>query len=121
MSLLNNSIDPFRVLLLKGHWRFPSEKAIQGYAYTLTHPGTSSMFYDNIISNHHFKIDVFISLRNIKKNPLPSVAKMVVYVAIIDDKVAMKVELSYYEPSNGRRKWSSTLEGYDYKVWEASS
>ncbi|KAK9028091.1 hypothetical protein V6N11_067906 [Hibiscus sabdariffa] len=39
-----------------------------------------------------------------------------VYVAIIDDKVAMKIGPSYYEPPNGRRRWSSTLEGYDYKL-----
>lgn len=44
-----------------------------------------------------------------------------VYAATIDDRVAMKIGPGYYEPPSGPQIWSLALEGYDYKVWEASS
>ncbi|XP_022776932.1 alpha-amylase 3, chloroplastic-like isoform X2 [Durio zibethinus] len=43
-----------------------------------------------------------------------------VYAAIIDEKVAMKIGPGYFEPPSGPQRWSSVLEGRDYKVWEAS-
>jgi hypothetical protein len=30
----------FHILLLQGHWPFPRDKIMMGYAYILTHPGT---------------------------------------------------------------------------------
>ncbi|MFS7904671.1 putative alpha-amylase [Helianthus anomalus] len=30
-----------------GHWPFPRDKLMQGYAYILTHPGTHVIFYDH--------------------------------------------------------------------------
>lgn len=53
--------------LLKGHWRFPNRKEIQGYAYTLTHPGTPAVFYDHIFSHYRSEIAGLISLRNRNK------------------------------------------------------
>lgn len=53
--------------LLKGHWRFPNGKEIQGYAYTLTHPGTPAVFYDHIFSHYRSEIAGLISLRNRNK------------------------------------------------------
>ncbi|GMJ13462.1 ALPHA-AMYLASE-LIKE 3, alpha-amylase-like 3 [Hibiscus trionum] len=110
----------------QGHWRFPGGKEMQGYAYILTHPGTPAVFYDHIISNLRSEIGAFISLRNRNKIHCRSIVEIVkaerdVYAAIIDDRVAMKIGPGYYEPPNGRRRWSSALEGYDYKVWEACS
>ncbi|KAL2344509.1 hypothetical protein Fmac_005794 [Flemingia macrophylla] len=43
-----------------------------------------------------------------------------VYAAIIDEKVAMKIGHGHFEPSSGSQRWSSALEGRDYKIWEAS-
>ncbi|XP_022726067.1 LOW QUALITY PROTEIN: alpha-amylase 3, chloroplastic-like [Durio zibethinus] len=113
----------------QGHWRFPDGKEMQGYAYILTHPGTPAVLYDHIFSHCRSDIAALISLRNrnkihcrsavsIKKSS--SYAERDVYAAITDEKVAMKIGPGYYEPPSGPERWSSVLEGRDYKVWEAS-
>lgn len=43
-----------------------------------------------------------------------------VYAAIIGDRVAMKIGPGHYEPPSGTQRWTSAVEGRDYKVWEAS-
>ncbi|MBA0711286.1 hypothetical protein Golax_010483 [Gossypium laxum] len=110
----------------QGHWRFPGGKEMQGYAYILTHPGTPAVFYDHIVSHHRSEIGALISLRNRNKIHCRSIVEIVkaerdVYAATIDDRVAMKIGPGYYEPPSGPQRWSLALEGYDYKVWEASS
>lgn len=52
---------------MKGHWRFPGGKEMQGYAYILTHPGTPAIFYDHVFSNYQSEIASLISLRNRNK------------------------------------------------------
>ncbi|KAF8021518.1 hypothetical protein BT93_G1840 [Corymbia citriodora subsp. variegata] len=109
----------------QGHWRFPSGKEMQGYAYILTHPGTPAVFYDHVFSHYQSEIASLISLRNRNKIHCRSTIKVTkaerdVYAAIIDEKVAMKIGPGYYEPQSGPQKWSAVLEGRDYKVWEAS-
>ncbi|XVF43058.1 hypothetical protein PTKIN_Ptkin02bG0010400 [Pterospermum kingtungense] len=109
----------------QGHWRFPGGKEMQGYAYILTHPGTPAVFYDHIFSHYRSEIAALISIRNRNKIHCRSTVKIVkaerdVYAAIIDEKVAMKIGPGYYEPPSGPGRWSSVLEGRDYKVWEAS-
>ncbi|XP_050372340.1 alpha-amylase 3, chloroplastic isoform X2 [Argentina anserina] len=109
----------------QGHWRFPRDKEMQGYAYTLTHPGTPAVFYDHIFSHYRSEIAGLISLRNRNKINCRSIVKITkverdVYAAIIDEKVAMKIGPGHYEPPSGSQKWSKSLEGRDYKVWEAS-
>ncbi|XVE53285.1 hypothetical protein DITRI_Ditri02bG0192300 [Diplodiscus trichospermus] len=108
----------------QGHWRFPGGKEMQGYAYILTHPGTPAVFYDHIFSHYQSEIAALISLRNRNKIHCRSTVKIVkaerdVYAAIIDEKVAMKIGPGYYEPLSEPKRWSSALEGRDYKVWEA--
>ncbi|KAJ4711277.1 Alpha-amylase [Melia azedarach] len=110
----------------QGHWRFPSGKEMQGYAYILTHPGTPSVFFDHIFSHYRSEIEGLISLRKRNKIQCRSIVKIVkaerdVYAAIIDEKVAMKIGPGHYEPPNGPQKWSFVMEGRDYKVWEAAS
>ncbi|XVF03394.1 hypothetical protein REPUB_Repub04eG0257500 [Reevesia pubescens] len=109
----------------QGHWRFPGGKEMQGYAYILTHPGTPAVFFDHIFSHLQSEIAALISLRNRNKIHSRSIVKIVkaerdAYAAIIDEKVAMKIGPGYYEPPRGPQKWSSALEGRDYKVWQAS-
>lgn len=109
----------------QGHWRFPSGKEMQGYAYILTHPGTPAVFYDHIFSHYQSEIGSLISIRNRNKIHCRSTIKITkaerdVYAAIIDDKVAMKIGPGYYEPQSGPQNWSPVLEGRDYKVWETS-
>ncbi|KAL9665470.1 hypothetical protein QQ045_020890 [Rhodiola kirilowii] len=109
----------------QGHWRFPGGKEMQGYAYILTHPGTPAVFYDHVFSHYQSEIGKLISLRNRKKIHCRSTAKITkterdVYAAIIDEKVAMKIGPGHYEPPTGSQKWSLSVEGKDYKVWETS-
>ncbi|KAK8958530.1 hypothetical protein KSP40_PGU017513 [Platanthera guangdongensis] len=109
----------------QGHWRFPSSKEMQGYAYILTHPGTPAVFYDHIFSRYKQEIAKLISLRCKCKIHCRSTVKITkaerdVYAAIIDEKVAVKIGPGHYEPSNGPKKWILAAEGQDYKVWEAS-
>ncbi|KAI4328387.1 hypothetical protein L6164_020744 [Bauhinia variegata] len=109
----------------QGHWRFPSGKEMQGYAYILTHPGTPSVFYDHLFSHYQAEIAALISLRKRKNIHCRSEveikkAERDVYAAIIDEKVAMKIGPGHFETPSGSQNWSSVIEGRDYKIWEAS-
>lgn len=109
----------------QGHWRFPSGKEMQGYAYILTHPGTPAVFYDHIFSRYKQEIAKLISLRcrckiHCRSTVKISKAERDVYAAIIDEKVAIKIGPGHYEPSSGPMKWTLAAEGKEYKVWEAS-
>nr|AHI58937.1 alpha-amylase 3 [Boehmeria nivea] len=110
----------------QGHWRFPSGKEMQGYAYILTHPGTPSVFYDHIFSDYQSEIAALISIRNRNKINSRSSVKITkterdVYAAIINDRVAVKIGPGHYEPHSAGQIWIQALEGRDYKVWVASS
>nr|XP_009412382.1 PREDICTED: alpha-amylase 3, chloroplastic [Musa acuminata subsp. malaccensis] len=109
----------------QGHWRFPSGKEMQGYAYILTHPGTPAVFYDHIFSHYQQEISRLISVRNENKIHCRSTVKIVkaerdVYAAEIDGKLAVKIGPGHYEPPDGPTKWVVAAEGRDYKVWETS-
>ncbi|XP_078428888.1 alpha-amylase-like 3 [Wolffia australiana] len=108
----------------QGHWRFPSGKEMQGYAYILTHSGTPTVFYDHIISHYQHEIATLIALRNRNMLHCRSTVKIKkaerdVYAAEIDERVVMKIGPGYYEPE-GPQNWSVAAEGYEYKIWEAA-
>jgi hypothetical protein len=67
IAILLTYITFFLFFILQGHWRFPGGKEMQGYAYTLTHPGTPIVFYDHIFSHYRPEIAALISLRNRNK------------------------------------------------------
>ncbi|KAJ3695027.1 hypothetical protein LUZ60_000404 [Juncus effusus] len=112
----------------QGHWRFPSGKEMQGYAYILTHPGTPAVFFDHIFSHFKHELQQLISLRRRNSIHCRSLVKITkaerdVYAAEIDEKIAMKIGPGFYEPGNNNennKSWSLVAEGNDYKVWEAS-
>ncbi|CAJ1939920.1 unnamed protein product [Sphenostylis stenocarpa] len=104
----------------QGHWRFPSGKEMQGYAYTLTHPGTPSVFFDHLFSHYKTEISTLLSIRRRNKIHCRSTAERDVYAALVDEKVAMKIGPGHFEPPSGSQNWSSALEGREYKIWEAS-
>ncbi|XP_038693855.1 alpha-amylase 3, chloroplastic-like [Tripterygium wilfordii] len=109
----------------QGHWRFPSGKEMQGYAYILTHPGTPAVFYDHIFSHYQSEIAALISVRNRNKIHCRSMVKIIkaerdVYAAIIDKKVVMKIGPGSFEPSSVPARWTLAIERQDYKVWETS-
>lgn len=107
----------------QGHWRFPHEKEMQGYAYTLTHPGTPSVFFDHIFSHYKTEIGALLSIRKRNGINCRSTVKITkserdVYAAIIDEKVAMKIGPGHYEPPSDSQKWKSAWDGRDYNIWE---
>ncbi|XP_054824755.1 alpha-amylase 3, chloroplastic-like [Prosopis cineraria] len=110
----------------QGHWRFPSGKEMQGYAYILTHPGTPSVFFDHIFSHYRAEIGSLISLRKRNNIHCRSTVKILaaetdVYAAVIDGKLAMKIGPGHFEPpKRSLGGWSLAGEGRDYKLWEAS-
>ncbi|KAL6007197.1 hypothetical protein ACLOJK_032693 [Asimina triloba] len=108
----------------QGHWRFPSGKEMQGYAYILTHPGTPAVFYDHIFSHYQHEISELIKFRHRNNIHCRSTVKILkaerdVYTANIDEKVIVKIGPGHYEPPS-THNWVLALEGRDYKVWEAS-
>ncbi|XP_057762914.1 alpha-amylase 3, chloroplastic-like [Arachis stenosperma] len=108
----------------QGHWRFPSGKEMEGYAYILTHPGTPSVFLDHIFSHNKTEVGTLISIRTRNKIHCRSVVQIVkaewdVYASIIDEKIAMKIGPGYFEPPAGSQNWSLAIAGRDYKIWEA--
>ncbi|KAJ8547868.1 hypothetical protein K7X08_021104 [Anisodus acutangulus] len=109
----------------QGHWRFPSGKEMQGYAYILTHPGTPSVFFDHIFSGYRSEMGNLISLRKRNKINCRSTVEITkaerdVYAAVVDDKLAVKIGPGHYEPPSGHQRWKMAAEGNDYKVWELS-
>jgi alpha-amylase len=110
----------------QGHWAFPSEHVMQGYAYILTHPGLPCIFYD-----HYFEwglkdeIKTLIDVR--KRNDIKANSKVEIvtaendlYVARIDDRVVVKLgfrlEIGGLAPSP--EEYDMAAAGQNYCVWE---
>lgn len=103
---------------------FPSDKVMQGYAYILTHPGTPTIFYDHFMDwgmkDEITKLAVARTRYGIKPTSSVNIlaAEFDVYVAVIDDKVVMKMgprmDLSNILPAGVKLLTS----GKDYAVWE---
>src|SRR5262249_27782359 len=100
------------------------DQVLQGYAYTLTHPGIPCVFW-----THYFdygatiqaKISSLIALRKNRGISSRSIVNIVVaddgrYAAIIDGKVAVKLGPAPWDPGAG---WSVVVDGNDFSVWEA--
>ena len=107
----------------QSHWPFPSNKVGMGYAYTLTHPGTPSVFWD-----HYF--DWGDDLRNQiqglmdtrKKAGIHARSKLEivaatdsVYAALVGDKLAMKMGHDGWTPSGDG--WIVAVSGDGWCVW----
>ena len=107
----------------QSHWPFPSNKVGMGYAYTLTHPGTPSVFWD-----HYF--DWGDDLRNQiqglmdtrKKAGIHARSKLEivaatdsVYAALVGDKLAMKMGNDGWKPSGDG--WNVAVSGDGWCVW----
>ncbi|KAJ3677011.1 hypothetical protein LUZ60_002735 [Juncus effusus] len=108
-------------------WPFPSDKVMQGYAYILTHPGIPCIFYDHLIDwglTEPISELATVRTRNgIKPNSTLHilVADADLYLAMIDEKVLMKLgprfDLGNLIPSD----FHLVAHGSDYGVWEKTS
>lgn len=104
----------------QGHWPFPGEKVMQGYAYILTHPGTPCIFWEHV---YDWKLkDQIKKLTAIRKQfGIKASSKVVIqkaeqgiYAAIIDDKVAVKIGWVDWAPEASFKILAS---GEQYAVW----
>ncbi|MBF0406038.1 MAG: alpha-amylase [Candidatus Riflebacteria bacterium] len=104
----------------QGLWPFPAEKMLQGYAYILTHPGVPCVLWEHIYDwklrdqiekliqiRHKYKIHAGSSLKILK-------AEQGIYVAVIDDKVAIKIGWQNWTPEES---FELQATGDHYAVW----
>ncbi|KAD7479496.1 hypothetical protein E3N88_02632 [Mikania micrantha] len=111
----------------QGHWPFPRDKLMQGYAYILTHPGTPVIFYDHF---YDFGLhDVITELINARKRAgihCRSVVKIYHanndgYVAKIGNTLVMKLGQLDWNPSKENDldgSWQKFVDkGSDYQLW----
>ncbi|VYS63831.1 unnamed protein product [Arabidopsis thaliana] len=105
-------------------WVFPSDKVLLGYVYILTHPGTPCIFYNHYIEwGLKESISKLVAIRN--KNGIGSTSSVTIkaaeadlYLAMIDDKVIMKIgpkqDVGTLVPSN----FALAYSGLDFAIWE---
>ncbi|KAJ8538081.1 hypothetical protein K7X08_014621 [Anisodus acutangulus] len=105
-------------------WPFPQDKVMQGYAYILTHPGIPSVFYDHFFDwGLKDGISTLASIR--KRNGISETSSLQIlaadadlYVAMIDEKVIVKLgpktDLGSLIPPN----YQVAATGQDYSVYE---
>jgi alpha-amylase len=107
----------------QSHWPFPADKVLWGYAYTLTHPGTPSVFWEHFFdwgSDVRKKLEGLIEVR--RKADIHSRSKVKIleakndlYAAEIDGKVCMKIGSGSWSP--GGAGWTLACSGSGFAVW----
>ncbi|XP_027349643.1 uncharacterized protein LOC113861187 isoform X1 [Abrus precatorius] len=111
----------------QGHWPFPRDKLMQGYAYILTHPGTPVIFYDHFYDfGIHDVIAELIEARRRAGIHCRSSIKIYHannegYVAQVGDALVMKLGQFDWNPSKENHlegSWQKFVDkGSDYQVW----
>ncbi|CAE7310762.1 AMY1.2 [Symbiodinium necroappetens] len=112
----------------QGHWPFPNDKVLVGYAYILTHPGIPCIFWDHICDwgeDMRNRIKALLQLRRragIKVDDKVQIlcADHDLYIAEIGSPPALRVALGP-KHSGVDGSWSPGTEGADYRVWIRAS
>jgi len=111
----------------QGHWPFPRDKIMMGYAYILTHPGTPVIFYDHFYDfGLHTQIAELIAVRTRTGVHCRSPVKILQanfegYVAKVGEGLVMKIGDLDWNPSkqnNLKGSWKRCVDRDGYKVWE---
>ncbi|CAI5513187.1 unnamed protein product [Closterium sp. Naga37s-1] len=112
----------------QGHWPFPREKLLQGYAYILSHPGTPVVFYDHLYEfGIHDQIAELIAARKHAGVHCRSPVKIFHavaqgYVAQVGDNLVVKLGHFDWNPSRQNDlmgRWEKFVDkGNDYILWE---
>ncbi|KAJ7565715.1 hypothetical protein O6H91_02G072300 [Diphasiastrum complanatum] len=112
----------------QGHWPFPRDKLMQGYAYILTHCGTPTVFYDHFYDfGLHDPIAELLAARTRTGVHCRSPVKIFHankngYVAQVGDNLVMKIGGMDWNPSKQNDlvgSWERTVDkGGDYQIWE---
>ncbi|MBI9018650.1 MAG: alpha-amylase [Phycisphaerae bacterium] len=102
---------------------FPADTIQQAYAYLLTHPGKPCVFWCHLFDWEPFygeTIEKLIDLRrraalHAQSNVNIIAAQKNLYVAIVDDKIALKLGPDPWSPDSP--DWSLQLQAHDLAVW----
>ncbi|XP_009410104.2 alpha-amylase isozyme 3D-like [Musa acuminata AAA Group] len=105
-------------------WPFPSDKVMQGYAYILTHPGVPTIFYDHLFDwGLKDEITGLAAIRT-RNGILPGstlrilVADADLYLAVIDEKVMVKIGPRYDVGNLVPANFHVVASGNGYCIWE---
>jgi alpha-amylase len=121
----------------QGHWRFPPEHRMLGYAYILTHPGVPCLFWPHAVrmpdGRHGDMAAEVATMVQMRKNagivadsPVEIlIAESDVYVARVrgsNADVTVKLGPRYdfpkeIMPAEGGREWKMRASGEDYAIW----
>eukprot|EP00270_Netrium_digitus_P009096 TRINITY_DN275_c0_g1_i6.p1 TRINITY_DN275_c0_g1~~TRINITY_DN275_c0_g1_i6.p1 ORF type:complete len:498 (+),score=72.75 TRINITY_DN275_c0_g1_i6:90-1583(+) len=112
----------------QGHWPFPSDKVMQGYAYILTHPGVPCVFYDHFYDwGLKDKIKELMSIRRRNKINAKSTCNIIVaednlYLASINDRLVVKLgsRFDIGDLAPNPESFHIAALGNDYCVWESN-
>lgn len=107
----------------QGHWPFPSNHVMEGYAYILTHPGMPCVFYDHFYNwgnSIHNQIVKLITIRRKQRIHSRSMMKILeaqanLYATVIDDNLCVKLGDGSWCPSG--KDWALATSGTRYAVW----
>ncbi|KAI5314609.1 hypothetical protein L3X38_043785 [Prunus dulcis] len=105
-------------------WPIPSDKVMQGYAYTLTHPGIPSLSYDHFFDwGLKEEITKLIAIRSRNRIKPDSALRILacdadLYVAAIDEKIIAKIGSRYDVGNLVPPTYQNATSGKDYAVWE---
>mmetsp|Transcript_14347 Transcript_14347/g.38439 ORF Transcript_14347/g.38439 Transcript_14347/m.38439 type:complete len:543 (+) Transcript_14347:41-1669(+) len=112
----------------QGHWPFPADKVMQGYAYILTHPGMPTVFFNHVFNwKLHEQLKTLIAIRKemeINVKPVVKIEKAdnTMYIARVqreeDSAKQLYVKLGHgtWAPSS-ERGWELRASGNGYAVW----
>ena len=119
----------------QGHWRFPPEHRLVGYAYILTHPGIPCLFWPHAMwfdEKHVAFSEEVASLVAVRRaagvradsDVTVFVAEDDVYAALVRGAVAtlaVKLGPRYDVPEGllegGEGAWEAVASGHEYAVW----
>ncbi|XP_024360714.1 uncharacterized protein [Physcomitrium patens] len=111
----------------QGHWPFPRDKLMMGYAYILTHPGTPVIFHDHFYDfGLHDQIADLIAVRTRTGVHCRSKVKIFQanfegYAAQVGDNLVMKIGHLDWNPSkqnNLAGSWNRCTDKGEYQLWE---
>jgi alpha-amylase len=117
------------------HWKFPTLRKLEGYAYILTHPGTPTVFWEHMYEDSDSLregIETLIELR--KRSGITAGSEVTILLAAPETYIAdvrgthsvVRCKLGPQENStvhdaHERDGWELVLAGMEFSVWERYS
>jgi len=110
------------------HWPFPDDKVMVGYAYTLTHPGIPSLFWDHVVDwgdDFRNRICELIKFRRAAKIKVDSpvnikCAEQDLYLAEVGEASTgmLRIQLGTRQARDPDQNfWSNGPAGNNYRIW----